>query len=302
MTTGVDAQTCHAIVLDQRIQSLTEFKQIIGRGTRLRPDYGKYFFTILDFRKATELFADPDWDGPPLQVYELAEDDEDVDLPAPGMEDPFSLDDIEEVLEDPDHIYDDAADDDEDRVTYVVSGVKFSVVAERVQYYDKDGKLTTESLTEYTRRTVQEEFSTLDEFLKRWNQADRKQAIVDELIERGVLLEALEDSAGDGFDPFDLICRVAFDQPALTRRERAASVRKRDVFTKYGDQAREVLTALLDKYADQGHESIGEIEILKLDPFPELGTPIELVRRFGGRDRYLAAVRELDTALYAPAR
>jgi type I restriction enzyme, R subunit len=300
MTTGVDAQTCHVIALDQRIRSLTEFKQIIGRGTRLRPDYGKYFFTILDFRKATELFADPDWDGPPIQTYEAAEGDH-VTPPEVTPEEQPIEDEIGEILEDPDHVLDDAEVDEDDRHVYVVSGVKFTVVAERVQYYDRGGKLLTESLKNYTRRTVQEEFSTLDEFLKRWKTADRKQAIVDELLERGVLLEALEDAVGADMDPFDLICHVAFDRPALTRRERAENVRKRDVFTKYGDQAREVLAALLDKYADQGLGSLGEIEVLKLDPFPELGTPIELVRRFGGKAQYLAALREIDAALYEPA-
>lgn len=301
MTTGVDAQTCHVIVLDQRIQSLTEFKQIIGRGTRLRPDYGKYFFTILDFRKATELFADPDWDGPPIQIYDASGDEGDITPPEPEEAAEFDPSDIEEILDDPDHVIDESDLDDDERVTYVVSGVKFTVIAERVQYYDKDGKLITESLKDYTRRTVQEEFATLGVFLKRWSEADRKQVIVDELLERGVLLEALEESAGHDLDPFDLICHVAFDQPALTRKERADNVRKRDVFTKYGEQAREVLAALLDKYADQGLDSIGEIEVLKLDPFPGLGTPIEIVRRFGGRDQYLAALRELDAALYEPA-
>jgi type I restriction enzyme R subunit len=300
MTTGVDAQTCHVIALDQRIRSLTEFKQIIGRGTRLRPDYGKYFFTILDFRKATELFADPDWDGPPLQIYESAEGGH-VTPPEVTQDEQPIEDEIGEILEDPDHVLDDAEVAENDRHVYVVSGVKFTVVTERVQYYDRGGKLLTESLKDYTRRTVQEEFSTLDEFLKRWNTADRKQAIVEELLERGVLLEALEDTVGADLDPFDLICHVAFDRPALTRRERAENVRKRDVFTKYGEQAREVLAALLDKYADQGLGSLGEIEVLKLDPFPELGTPIELVRRFGGKAQYLAALREIDAALYEPA-
>ena len=208
---------------------------------------------------------------------------------------------IEEVLDDPDHVADDAADEADDRHVYVVSGVRFTVVAERVQYYDRNGKLTTESLRDYTRRTVQEEFATLDEFLKRWKLTDRKQAIIDELLERGVLLEALEDAAGKDLDPFDLICHLAFDRPALTRRERADNVRKRDVFTKFGEQAREVLVALLDKYADQGLGSLAEIEVLKLDPFPALGTPVELVGRFGGRDNYLAAFREIDDALYEPA-
>lgn len=301
MTTGVDAQTCHVIALDQRIQSLTEFKQIIGRGTRLRPDYGKYFFTILDFRKATELFADPDWDGPPLQVYEVSEGNKDVSPPDPTLDQQPIDEEIDTILADPDHIYDDAQTDQGNSHVYVVSGVKFTVLAERVQYYDRDGKLTTESLKDHTRRNVQEEFASLGEFLKRWKAADRKQVIVDELLERGVLLEALEDATNGDLDPFDLICHVAFDQPALTRRERADSVRKRDVYTKYGEQAREVLAALLDKYADQGIGSLGEIEVLKLDPFPHLGTPMELVRRFGGRDKYLAALREINAALYQSA-
>lgn len=302
LSTGVDAQTCHAIVLDQRIQSLTEFKQIIGRGTRIRTDYGKYFFTILDFRKATELFADPDWDGPPIQIICVPpEGDEHVTPPAPPPADEPIIEDIEEILDDPEHVIDDAEADVEDAHVYVVSGVRFRVVAERVQYYDRDGKLITESLKDYTRRTVHEEFATLDDFLQRWKSADRKQAIIDELLDRGVLLGALEDAVGADLDPFDLICHVAFDQPALTRRERADNVRKRNVFTEYGDQAREVLTALLDKYEDQGLDSLGEIEVLKLDPFPQLGTPIELIRRFGGKEQYLHAVRQIDAALYEPA-
>jgi len=300
MTTGVDAQTCHVIALDQRIQSLTEFKQIIGRGTRLRPDYGKYFFTIIDFRKATELFADPDWDGPPIQIYEVPEGGE-VMPPEPNLDDEPITDEIDVILDDPDHVYDDAEIDEEKKHVYIVGGVKFTVVAERVMYYDRNGKLITESLRDYTRRTVQEEFATLGEFLKKWRATDRKQVIVDELLERGVLLESLAESTDSDLDPFDLICRVAFDQPALTRRERADKVRKQDVFTRYSDAAREVLGGLLDKYADQGLGPLGAIEVLKLDPFPGLGTPIELVRRFGGRDEYLAALREIDSALYEPA-
>lgn len=223
---------------------------------------------------------------------------EDQVAPPEVSDDHDADEEIGEILDDPDHIYDDAEDQDDDRHVYIVSGVKFTVVAERVQYYDRDGKLITESLKDYTRRTVREEFATLDEFLKRWSAADRKQAIVDELQERGVLFIALDGSTDRDLDPFDLICHVAFDQPALTRRERADNVRKRDVFTKYGDQAREVLAALLDKYADQGLGSLAEIEVLKLDPFPELGTPVELVSRFGGREQYLTALRELDAALY----
>ena len=295
MSTGVDAQTCHVIVLDQRIQSMTEFKQIIGRGTRLRPDYGKYFFTILDFRKATELFADPDWDGPPIQIKtthtdgteDIVEPDEDfweeeddpiVLVPGDGQE--------PTVEEDP-------------AITFVVSGVKFKIIAERVQYYDKNGKLITESLKDFTRKAVTEEYATLKDFLKEWRSAERKQVILDELLERGVVLEALEEGAGKNLDPFDLICHVAYDQPPLTRKERADGVKKRDVFTKYGETARQVLGILLDKYADQGIDAIATIEVLKLDPFTQIGTPVELVKSFGGRDNYLNAIQQLQDALYA---
>lgn len=296
MTTGVDAQTCHVIVLDQRIQSLTEFKQIVGRGTRLRPDYGKYYFTILDFRKATELFADPDWDGPPLQIYEPPEDEDPVPPDPDDAGEGDDDDEVEIIIGDLDEPED--PDVDPDRHVYVVSGVTFTVLAERVQYYDRDGKLITESLKDHTRRTVQQEYATLDDFLRKWKATDRKQVIIDELLDCGVLLEALEGQVGAQLDPFDLICHLAFDRPALTRQERADNVRKRDVFAKYGDQAREVLAALLDKYADQGPGALGQIEVLRVDPFPELGTPMELVGRFGGRDQYLEAVRELDAALY----
>jgi type I restriction enzyme R subunit len=301
LSTGVDAQTCHVIVLDQRIKSLSDFKQIIGRGTRLRIDYGKYFFTILDFRGATELFADPNWDGPAIQIYEQPEHDEDVKVPNDAGEE-YGPEDYGEILNPGDEIIDHSGDEDEgQRVVYVVSGTKFTVIAERVQYYDKNGNLTTESLRDYTRRAVHEEFASLDDFLRRWNEADRKQAIVEELLEHGVLLEALADNAGRDLDPFDLICYVAFDQPPLTRRERAENVKKRDVFTRYGGQARAVLEALLDKYADQGVDALGEIEILKLEPFPELGTPVELVRSFGGRQQYVDAVTELSAELYKNA-
>lgn len=299
MTTGVDAQTCHVIVLDQRIQSMTEFKQIIGRGTRLRTDYDKYFFTILDFRGATELFADPEWDGPAMQIYEHSKSEENVTVPEVTEGDDFG-EEIDVVLQG-EEIRDESDDEDEERVVYVVSGTKFTVIAERVQYYDKDGRLITESLRDYTRKTVQEEFATLDDFLRIWNAAERKQVIVEELTEHGVLLEALTEYAGRDYDPFDLICHIVFDRPALTRRERAENVKKRDVFTRFGGQARAVLEALLDKYADQGVDALGEIEILKLEPFPEMGTTVELVRSFGGREQYVAAVHELANELYQPA-
>ena len=300
MSTGVDAQTCHVVVLDQRIQSMTEFKQIIGRGTRLRPDYGKYYFTILDFRKATELFADPDWDGPAIQDNDFTPktetgggDEADDDFGGENEE-------IETILiQDESDGFTDGPVEDDQSIKFVVSGVEFRIMAERVQYYDKDGKLITESLKDFTRKAVKEEFATMETFLRRWHGAERKQVILDELLERGVVLSALEESVGRNIDPFDLICHVAFDQPALTRKERVDNVKKRDVFTQYGEQARQVLDILLDKYADQGIDAIETIEVLKLDPFSDLGTPIELVKKFGGRDKYLEAIQDLENALYA---
>jgi type I restriction enzyme R subunit len=189
--------------------------------------------------------------------------------------------------------------DPEPTKRFIVSGVQFKIIAERVQYYDKDGKLITESLKDFTRKAVGQEFKSLDQFRKRWNGAERKQVILEELLEKGVILEALEGAVGRDLDPFDLICHIAFDQPPLTRRERADGVKKRNVFSMYEEKAREVLGILLDKYADQGLETIEKIDVLRLDPFTQIGTPIEIVKSFGGRDKYLEAVQKLETALYA---
>ncbi len=312
LSTGVDAQTCHVIVLDRRIQSMIEFKQIIGRGTRVRSDYGKHYFTIIDFRGATALFADPDWDGPPIQVYEPGGADEVVPPPVPdgdGTGDGgWDNDAIDEVIfdgNDPeatDGFDDDDHGDGMPLRRYRVGDQSFAVRLERISYYGKDGELITESLRDYTRHQVRDEFRSLDDFVRRWTDADRKQAVIDELLEQGVILQAVEDMVGADYDPFDLICHVAFDQPPLTRRERADNVRKRDVFTKYGEHARAVLERLLDKYADQGIAEIDDIGVLKVYPFNELGTPIELVRHFGGKARYKQALRDLQRALYGPAK
>ena len=301
MTTGVDAQTCKLIVLDQRIQSMTEFKQIIGRGTRINEDYDKYWFTIMDFKKATELFADKDFDGEPVQIYQ----------PGPG-DPPVPPDQPEEPGENLpgdviiDYPYPPLPPEPpgEKRIKYVLDkGVPVYVVAERVQYYGPDGKLITESLKDYTRKAIHKEYASLDAFLRKWSSADKKQALINELESHGVLLAALAEEVakkeGKVFDPFDLICHIAFDQPALSRKERAEQVKKRDAFTKYGDQARAVLNALLDKYADAGIESIEDIKILTLDPFSRLGTAPELIQAFGGKPAYLNAIHELEQQLYA---
>jgi type I restriction enzyme R subunit len=283
LNTGVDAQTCKLIVIDQRIESMTTFKQIIGRGTRINEDFGKLWFTIMDFKKATELFADPEFDGPPIQIYQPKPDE-----PIAPPDDPPT------VLVDP-------PDPPNGRVKYVVGTVEVMVLRERVQYFDKDGKPITESLKDFTRKAVLKNFASMDAFLDHWGNAQQKQMIVAEFVSRGIFLEALADEVGRDYDPFDLVCHVAYDQPPLTRKERAANVRKRNYFTKYGEQARAVLDALLDKYADEGLEPVESVDVLKVQPFNRLGTPVELVRVFGGREKYIQAVRDLEEQIYRAA-
>lgn len=302
MTTGVDAQTCKLIVLDQHIKSMTEFKQIIGRGTRINEDYGKYWFTIMDFKKATELFADAAFDGDPVQIYNPGPEDSPVppeDVPGPSEPTGGQSSGEGEVT----ITGGDTGGVGEPRKRYVVDNVPINIVAERVQYYGPDGKLITESLRDYTRERVQRQFASLDQFLRRWTDAEQKKAIIDEMASQGVMWEALSEEVerklGKPLDPFDLICHVAFDQPPLSRRERADNVRKRDYFTRYKGSARQVLEGLLEKYADTGVEHIEDIKILQLDPFRSLGSPVELVSSFGGRQQYLQAIKELEKALYA---
>lgn len=295
LSTGVDAQTCKLIVLDKRIESMTEFKQIIGRGTRINEAYDKAYFTIIDFRKATELFADKDFDGEPVQIYEPHEDepivppDEARNAPGEG----------ETIIDEGVQIG--AQNKGARRTKYYVGDVEVRLVSERVQYYGKDGKLITESLNDYTRKAVHKNFASLDEFLSRWTSADKKQAIIEELENEGVLLDALADEVGKDFDAFDLVCHVAFGQKPLTRRERAENVKKRNYFAKYEEKARAVLEALLDKYADEGLNNIEDPKILKVQPFDKHGTPTEIIKAFGGRDKYFEAVRELEENIYSVA-
>ena len=299
LNTGVDAQTCKLIVLDQNIQSMPRFKQIIGRGTRIKADYDKFFFTIMDFRKATELFADPDFDGPPIQIYEPGPDESPVPPEEPEPDPPEEATDPIPVPEPPDGPLPPEAD--KKRVKYYVGDVPVQVIAERVQYIDQDGKLITESLKDYSRRNILDEYDSMDAFLATWTAADKKKAILDELVEHGVFLDELAAEVGNEYDLFDLICHVAFDQPPLTRRERAENVRKNNYFTRYGEQARAVLNALLDKYADEGIEHIENIDILKVRPLSEFGTPIEILNLFGGRAAYQQAIKELEQQLYHAA-
>jgi len=306
LSTGVDAQTCRLIVLDREIGSMTEFKQIVGRGTRVHEDTGKYFFTLMDFRGATSHFADPDFDGDPVQIYQPGPDDPIAppDDPAPPSNDPE--DDGEITVVDPgkaDPAGDPPGGDETGRAKgprkkIYVDGVSVSILKERVEYLDADGKLITESLRDFTRKHLTRRFSSMDDFLRRWHDEDRKQAIVDELAEEGLDLELIGREIDGDLDPFDLVCHVAFDAKPLTRRERANNVKKRDVFHRHGEQARAVLEALLEKYADEGVLTLDDTNILQINPFSHMGTPIELMRAFGKKTDYLRAIHEMQDSLY----
>lgn len=283
LNTGVDVRTCKLIVLDQRIESMTTFKQIIGRGTRILEDYQKTWFTIMDFKGATRLFADPDFDGDPVQIYEPTPED------PPTPPDEKNDDDI---INDP---------PSPGRTKYHVDKVKVNIAREVVSYYGPKGEVITESVKDYTRKTVREKYALIDDFLNKWSEADKKAAIIREWEENGIPFEALRDSVGRDYDPFDLILHVAYDQPPLTRKERAERVRKRNYFGRYGEKARAVMEALLEKYADHGVEALESEDALKITPFPKLGTPVEIIQAFGGRAKYKAAVRDLETKLYEAA-
>jgi type I restriction enzyme R subunit len=305
MTTGVDAQTCKVIVLDANINSMTKFKQIIGRGTRINENYGKYYFTILDFRNATDLFADKDFDGDPIRVKPVTEDTDLTTILEEEEQDSTPVVDAEtgeEVVIEPPKIRTPVSPPTTaQREKVFVSGVDVTELVSRELTFDRDGRLITKKLTDYTKEVVTEQYATLGDFLRRWNDADRKEAIIREMEEQGVPVSDLLGSVDKKLDLFDLICHVAYDQPPLTRRERANNVKKRDYFTKYGEQARRVLEALLDKYADEGVEEIENVRILSVKPFTNFGSAYEIVNQFGGRQKYLEAVKELEQELYKEA-
>ncbi|MFI8556885.1 EcoAI/FtnUII family type I restriction enzme subunit R [Pseudomonas putida] len=310
LTTGVDAKTCKLIVLDQNINSMTEFKQIIGRGTRLREDYQKLYFTIMDFKGATRLFADPDFDGEPVVIYEPKPDEsvvppEVIEVPGIGEQEPppYGLDATGSDESPPGS--NTGGTGGEGRVKYVIDDVNVRVAVERSQYLDADGKLITEDyrvlLKGDIKKALQAEFGTLTDFLRRWNSAERKQAVLKELADHGVPVEILQQAVANGseLDVFDLVTHVAFDQKPLTRRERANNVKKRDVFAKYGEQARAVLEALLDKFADHGVQDIEDAKVLELPPFDQFGSKTQIRRGiFGSIEQYTQAVQELEQALY----
>ena len=271
LSTGVDVQTCRLIVLDREVGSMTEFKQIVGRGTRVHEDTHKFYFTLIDFRGATNHFADPDFDGEPVQIYEPGESDPMAppeDVPPTGEDGEMlpNTPGADEIIVDGEPPDISIKEGEEYRRKIYVDGVGAQIVAERVEYLDENGKLVTESLRDFTKKALKKRFASLDDFLKRWKAAERKQAIVEELEAEGLPLDPIAEELGKDLDPFDLICHVAFDRKPLTRRERAENVKKRDVFTKYGPQARAVLDALLAKYADEGVLNLDDANVLRIPP------------------------------------
>lgn len=303
MTTGVDAQTCKVIVLDSEIKSMTKFKQIIGRGTRINEEFGKMYFTILDFRNVTDLFADKDFDGDPIRVKQVSQNENPGDVIAGEMEDETPVTDSEtgeDIVIVPPKVRDfnEPKPEYQKREKVYVNGIDVSVLVSREMYFDQNGRPITSSLKDHTREIIKGQYATLDDFLNRWNAAERKETIIRELQEKGILTEALVKAVDKPVDLFDLICHVAYDQPPLTRMERANNVKKRNYFARYGEKARMVLEALLDKYADEGISDIENMEVLRVKPFDEIGSPVEIIREFGGKDKYLLALKELEKELY----
>ena len=279
LSTGVDVQTVKYIVLDSNIRSMTEFKQIIGRGTRVREDLGKLYFTIFDFRDVTRLFHDPDFDGPIEQ-----QDDFQPHKPGPGPDEPPKI----------------PPQSDEKNKKYMLGDTTVSISQKHVQYLDKNGNLITESLIDYTKRNVRNQYATLNDFLHAWSDAERKQTIIDELEKKGIFFDDLCDEVDKDLDPFDMILHIVFDQPPLTRKERAENVRKRNYFTKYGKQVAEILDILLTKYADTGLSDLENVDILKVDSIRKYGTQVYIVNNiFGGIANFRQAIKDLEAAIYA---
>ena len=300
LSTGVDCKMVKLIVLDQRINSMTEFKQIVGRGTRIREKEGKTHFTLMDFRNITRLFADPDWDGP-VEIdpnYPPQPQPSTPPHPCPvcgklPCECPCPVCgkypcECESTPKPPKPIVD-------------KNGCKVEVINKVVSVYDANGKLLrTESITDYTRKNINDTYANLDDFIRRWNEAEKKAEITDLLRESGIDLQALKHERNmDDVDDFDFICHIAYGKKPLTRRERAENVKKRDIFNKYGAEARKVLEALLDKYANDGITQLENRTVLRLDPFRQMGSPANIAKLFGGNQQYFSAVKELESLIYS---
>mgnify|MGYP000960973224 FL=1 len=286
LSTGVDCKMVKLIVLDQRINSMTEFKQIVGRGTRIREKDGKTHFTIMDFRNITRLFADPDWDGP-IEVDESYSKQKPKPYP--------------EYKDDPTIIHEpDPKPRPNPKPIVDKDGCRVEVINKVVSVYDANGKLLrTESITDYTRKNINDTYVNLDDFINHWNAAEKKAEITDLMRESGIDLQALKIERNmENVDDFDFICHIAYGKKPLTRKERAENVKKRDVFNRYGAEARKVLEALLDKYANDGISQLENRMVLKLDPFRQMGSPANIAKLFGGNKQYFSAVKELENLIY----
>lgn len=286
LSTGVDCKMVKLIVLDQRINSMTEFKQIVGRGTRIREKDGKTHFTIMDFRNITRLFADPDWDGP-IEVDESYSKQKPKPYP--------------EYKDDPTIIHKpDPKPRPNPKPIVDKNGCRVEVINKVVSVYDANGKLLrTESITDYTRKNINDTYVNLDDFINHWNAAEKKAEITDLMRESGIDLQALKIERNmEDVDDFDFICHIAYGKKPLTRKERAENVKKRDVFNRYGAEARKVLEALLDKYANDGISQLENRMVLKLDPFRQMGSPANIAKLFGGNKQYFSAVKELENLIY----
>lgn len=302
LSTGVDVKMCKLVVVDKEINSQIMFKQILGRGTRIREDDGKMYFTFMDFRDVSRNFADKEFDGEPVMIKQVGADEP----IAPDMEDElYDTDNLEGnssfLAEDsyPDSDFFDNSDEKEPFKKIYINGVLVRILNERVQYVDVHGKLITESIRDYSKKHILNHYDTMDEFLKRWNSEERKEAIIEELKEEGVLLDALQEEVGLDLDPFDLILHVAFDKKPLTRAERANNVEKQGYLHQYSDLARNVLTALLEKYKDAEVVDMSDTKILELQPFTEMGSAVKLVRAFGNKKKFIQAIKDLEELLYA---
>ena len=282
LSTGADCKMTKLIVLDEMIGSMTEFKQIIGRGTRLREKEGKTHFVVMDFRNVSRLFADPEWDGP----IEIDDDFDPENNPKGGKRNegggltPPNPPAIKPIV---------------DR-----NGCKVEIIHKTVSVYDTNGKLLRqESIVDYTKENIRGEYATLDAFIREWRKDPKKDKIQSTLLERGIDIEQLKkEQAMEEVDDFDFICHIAFNQKPLTRKERAENVKKQDFLSRYNGVAKEVLEALLDKYMNKGITEITSTEVLRLDPFMKLGKPSKIASYFGGKDGYKHAVEELQNAIY----
>ena len=294
LSTGVDTKTVEVIVIDSNIESIIEFKQIIGRGTRLVEEKNKLYFTIIDFRNVTRHFADPDFDGEPLQS-----DEYDI---TKGSNDNNNDENDENIYVVSDN-KDDTVTPDEPKTKqtkYYVDNVEVSILKDKVQYLDYNGKLITESFKDYTRKNIKNKYATLDNFLQAWNSAEKKSAIIAEMEKAGIFMEELKANTKKDLDPFDMLCHIAYDKPPLTKRERIENVKKRNYFAKYGVKVQEVINALLEKYAETDIQNIETIDILKLEPVNKLGNPMYIINNiFKGRKNFENIIKELENEIYA---